>query len=257
MGLENQKFPSEVISLPSEGILYSPESSISSGKIEIKYMTAREEDILTSQNLIKQGVVIDKLLQSLIISPISYDELLVGDKNAIMIAARVLGYGKDYGVSIECPACKTKNDINIDLTTLEDKEIDKSKWVNGLNEFTTTLSISKVEVTYKLLTHKDERAIENELKGLKKMAMKSGVDSEITTRLKNTIVAINGDRNPKTIREFVDNMLARDSFELRDIIRDNTPDVDMDILFTCNSCGHEELMMMPMEVGFFWPQRKR
>lgn len=257
MELEGQKFPSETISLPSHGILYPTDSPLSNGTVEIKYMTAREEDILTSQNLIKQGVVIDKLLQSLVVTPINYEDLLVGDKNAIMVAARILGYGKDYTVTIDCPECKYKNEVLIDLTALEDKKVDMSNWQKGINEFTTVLPISKAEITYKLLTHKDERAIENELKGLKKISMKTGIDSEITTRLKNTIIAVNGDRSQKVIREFVDNMLARDSYELRDVIRQNTPDVDMEILFTCKSCGYEELMSMPIEVGFFWPQRRK
>ncbi len=250
-------YPTEQISLPSKGLLYSTESSLSSGKIELKYMTAREEDLLTSQSLIKQGIVIDRLLQSLIVSPINYEDLLVGDKNAIMVASRVLGYGKSYDVSIDCPDCKFKNEVKIDLTTLEDKKVDFSKWEKGVNEFTFTLPVSKVEVTYKLLTHKDERKIEEELKSLKKISLKTGIDSEITTRLRNTILEVNGDSNLKTIREFVDNMLAIDSRELRDHIRDNTPDVDMDILFSCTSCAHEEVITMPMEVGFFWPQRKR
>lgn len=257
MELEKQKFPSETISLPSKGMLYPIDSPLSNGTIEIKYMTAREEDILTSQNLIKQGVVIDRLLQSLIVTPINYEDLLVGDKNAIMVAARVLGYGKDYNITIDCPDCKFKNDVLVDLTSLEDKKVDMSNWQKGVNEFLFTLPASKVDITYKLLTHKDERAIENELKGLKKISMKSGVDSEITTRLKNTIIAVNGDRNPKVIREFVDSMLAIDSRELREHIRENTPDVDMEILFTCKSCAYEELMSMPIEVGFFWPQRRK
>lgn len=252
-----KNYPTEQISLPSKGLLYAVDSPLAKGVIELAYMSARSEDILTSQNLIKQGVVIDRLLQQLIVTPINYEDLLVGDKNAIMLASRVLGYGKSYEITIDCPECKAKNEINVDLTTLEDKKINMDTWKQGSNEFTFILPTSKIEVTYKVLTHKDEKNIEAELKGLKKVSLKSGVDSEITTRLKNTLVAIDGDRNPKTIREFVDNMLAMDSRELREVIRENTPDIDMDILFTCNQCAHEELMTMPMEVGFFWPQKRR
>ena len=90
------KFPTEVIDLPSKGVLYPKDNPLSSGKIEMKYMTAREEDILTNQNYIKNGTVIDELLKALIVSKINYNDLITGDKNAIMLAARVLGYGKDY-----------------------------------------------------------------------------------------------------------------------------------------------------------------
>ena len=78
------KLPTEKVSLPSKGLLYPKESPLSSGEIEMKYMTAKEEDILTNSNFIKNGTVIDKLLQSMIVTPINYDELLVGDKNAIL-----------------------------------------------------------------------------------------------------------------------------------------------------------------------------
>ena len=93
------KFPTEMVELPSKGYFYSEGHPLSSGRVEIKYMTAREEDILTSQNLIKQGTVIDKLLEALVVDKsIKMDDMLIGDKNAIMVAARILGYGKNYDI---------------------------------------------------------------------------------------------------------------------------------------------------------------
>jgi len=94
-------FPTEVLSLPSKGLLYPKDSPLSKGTIDVKYMTAKEEDILTSQNLIEQGVVIDRLLESVIVTPnVKLGDLLIGDKNAIMIGTRILGYGKDYPITI-------------------------------------------------------------------------------------------------------------------------------------------------------------
>ena len=193
---EKQTFPSEKVTLPSKGLLYPKSSPLSKGVIEMKYMTAREEDILTNQNYIQKGIVIDELLKSLIITPdIDYKDLLVGDKNAIMVAARVLGYGADY-------AFKYNNEEHtINLTEIEDKPFDEKLVVDGKNEFHFTLPASKIEVTFKLLTHGDEKALESEIKGLKKLhKIKT---SDVSTRMKHIITSVNGDSERKTIREFL------------------------------------------------------
>ena len=90
------KFPTQMVTLPSKSWFYDSANPLSSGEVEVKYMTAKEEDILTSQNLIKKGVVFDKLLDALVVSKIKLDDMLIGDKNAVLIAARVLAYGKNY-----------------------------------------------------------------------------------------------------------------------------------------------------------------
>jgi hypothetical protein len=147
--------------------LYPKESPLSKGVVEIKYMTAKEEDILTNQNYIQKGTVIDKLLQSLIVTPIDYNDLLTGDKNAILIAARILGYGKDYEFKYN------EKETTVDLTDLEDKLIDESLIVEGKNEFEYQLPFSKRSITFKLLTQADDTKIQNELKGLKKITFKT------------------------------------------------------------------------------------
>ena len=157
--MSEHKFPSEVIDLPSEGKLYPKEHPCSNGKIEIKYMTAKEEDILTNQNFIKNGTVINKLLQSLIVTPVSYNDLLIGDKNAILIAARILGYGADYTFEYTSPNTGDKEEVTVDLTELDDKELDENLMIEGRNEFAFTLPTSKVEITFKFLTHGDEEKI--------------------------------------------------------------------------------------------------
>ena len=170
------KFPTEVVDLPSKGLLYPKESALSSGKIEIKYMTAKEEDILTSVNLIQKGVVIEKLLESLIVDKsIKVNDLLIGDKNAVLIASRILAYGKEYEVDVE------GRKVEVDLTTLKDKFIDESIVTNGANEFEFELPATKRKVTFKFLTSGDEKEIDKEVEGYKKIG--DGIGYELTTRL--------------------------------------------------------------------------
>lgn len=248
---ETSQFPSAIVNLPSKGWFYPKEHVLASGTVELKYMTAKEEDILTSQNLIKQGVVIDKLLQALLVSKFNFNDLLIADKNALIFHSRVLAYGKDYEVEVTCPECETKNKVVIDLTTIEDKDLDLGKYKQNSNYFEYDLPVSKVKVGVKLLTHGDEKNIESEVKGLKKVS--NTVDKELTTRLKYMIVSVNNNTDNNKIREFVDAMPSRDSLALRKFINEVTPDVKSDFEFTCSECGHEETRRIPMTVSFFWP----
>lgn len=253
--VKSTNFPTEIIPLPSRGLLYPEDHPLANGTIEMKYMTAREEDILTSQNLIKQGVVLDKLFESLIVTPIRYDDLYAGDKNAIMVAARILGYGKDYTVEIDDPFNPgTKQAVTIDLTQIEHKEVDYSLFENRSNEFDFTLPHSKRVVTFRLLTHGLERAIKDELGGMRKQINRSGVDKELSTRLKNIIIAVDGDAGRARINKFVDDELfALDSRALRKYIRDISPDLDMTFVFKSDATGEEKEMEVPMDISFFWP----
>ena len=240
------KFPTEEVELPSKGLIYPKENPLSSGKIEMKYMTAKEEDILTNQNYIKNGTVIDKLLKSLIMDKsVNYDDLIVGDKNAVLIAARILGYGKDYDFQYK------GEDVTINLTELETQYLDESTMVEGKNEFAYTLPHTNTAITYKLLTNRDEKKIEAEIKGLKKLNKQASPD--LSTRLKFMLTSVNGEIENKTIREFVDKyMLARDSRAFREHIRSTQPDIQMTFAFTGES-GTEEDATVPMTAGFFWP----
>ena len=249
------KFHTEIVTLPSQGLLYEEGNPLRSGTVEMKYMTAKEEDILTSQNLIKSGVVIDKLLQSLIVSKIRYDDLLVGDKNAILVAARILAYGKDYEVEVSCPKCGEKSSHVIDLSSFDDKPALEGSHTPNKNEFWFELPASKRKISFKALTSADEKAIEAEMKGLRKLAKISGIDPEMTTRLKYIITSVDGDADLKVIRNFVETeLLSRDSLALRKYIQEVTPELKMEFLFDCPSCGHEEMMAMPLTVSFFWPR---
>ena len=239
------KFPTEVVDLPSNGLLYPKGSPLSSGKIEIKYMTAKEEDILTSANLIRQGVVVEKLLESLIIDKsIKVDDLLIGDKNAVLIASRILAYGKEYEVEVE------GQKIEVDLTKLKDKKLDESVVTNGANEFEFELPATKRKLTFKMLTSGDEKVIDEEIKGYEKI---HGIGYELTTRLKHQIISVDGDSKKASINSFVDNeFLSRDSIAFRTHVSEIMPDVDMTSTFT-DSEGNEKEFTVPMTVTFLWP----
>ena len=253
----NSKYPTELVDLPSEGWFYAKDHPLASGQIEMRYMTARDEDILTSANLIKKGVVLDKLLKSLIVTPCNYDDIITGDKNAIMVAARVLGYGKDYEVGIKCPDCGEKNELIIDLAQLPHKEVDFTEFEKGINEFEFTLPVSKKVITYQLMTGRKDKAMEAELKGIAKFASKNGPGQELTTRLKHQIIAIDGNRDTKAIRDFIENeLMARDSLDLRKTIKASGPDVSMQFRFECDQCAHDEVVDLPIDSGFFWPNTK-
>jgi hypothetical protein len=244
------QLPTETVELPSKGLLYPPESPLASGTIEMKYMTAKEEDILSNQNYIKQGTVFDKLLTSLIVSKVDYNDLLIGDKNAIMIAARVLGYGKEYEVKMQHPITGEEEKVVIDLSQLKNKQVDTNIYKPGVNEFNFTLPASKNDVTFKILTHRDEMLIEQELKGLKKV----NLSGEVTTRLKHCILAVNGDRDKKTVRDFVDNyLLATDARALRAYMKEVTPDLDLTFTFVGSDGYTQEGVDVPIGLSFFYP----
>jgi len=244
------RFPTEVIDLPSKGLVYPESSPLSSGTIELKYMSAREEDILTNSNFIEKGIVIDKLLQSLIVTKIDYNELILGDKNAILYAARILGYGANYDIEVTDKYGK-KIPVTIDLSKLENKKIDESLFTPGKNEFDFILPQSKLNVTFKILNSEDEKNIQEEIKGLKKAFPNDSFD--VTTRLKYTIVAINGDRSMEKIRGFVDNMLITDTRALRKYINEITPDIESIFNYTDSKGDVVEGVSVPLNINFLYP----
>lgn len=244
------KFPTEVIDLPSKGLVYPESSPLSSGTIELKYMSAKEEDILTNQNFLEKGIVVDKLLQSMIVSKIDYNELILGDKNAILVAARILGYGAEYPVEVTDKYGK-KISTTINLSELKDKKVDETLFVKGKNEFNFNLPQSKVTVTFKLLTHGDEGEIDQEIQGLKKIDPKGNF--EVTARLRQMILSVNGDYSKKTIREFIEyGLLAKDSRALREFIGSISPGVDLNYNYVFDN-GVVEDITIPIGTSFFWP----
>ena len=238
------KIPTEIVSLPSKGLLYPETSPLAKGEIEMSYMTAKHEDILTNVNYMRQGTVIDKLLQALIVTPIDYNELLIGDKNAILVAARVLGYGKDYTFTYN------NKEYTVDLSILEDKIVDESLFTRGTNEFNFTLPHSGNNITFKLLTHGDEQKIEAEIKGLQKV--NPNVSTDVTTRLKHMITSVEGKRDQKDIRDFVDNyLIAKDARALREYYNITSPDINL-VYKPEDSNYVGEGIAIPLSLNFFW-----
>ena len=236
--------PTETVELPSKGILYPEGHPLSSGKVEMKYMTAKEEDILTNPNYLKQGNVIDKLLQSMLVTKFNYDDLLIGDKNAIMVAARILSYGKNYDVVVR------GKEHTVDLSLLSNKVFNEEELKKG-NSFEYELPATKNVVTFKLLTHGDEKEIDQEVKGVQKLQKDSF--PEATTRLKHIITSINGNPDKKHIREFVDKyFLAADARSLRHEYNRVSPDLDMKFTYT-DEDGVEKEAALPITMTFFWP----
>lgn len=254
---QHSGFPTEVIDLPSKGYFYPEGHPLSGGSIELFYMCASHEDILTSKNLIQRGTVIDKLLEALIANPsVKYEDLLMGDKAAIMIASRILGYGSKYDIKVKCTQCGFESEHEYDLQNVKPKEIDESLVVKGMNEFKFTLPVSKKEITFKLLTIRDEKQISAEIDGMQKLT-RSQTSSLVTTRMKYAILAIDGNRNRVEIDKFVKTMLAKDAMAFREYARKINPDIEMKFDFMCPKCQYEESgVEVPMDSSFFWPESR-
>jgi hypothetical protein len=237
------KFPTEVVELPSKGLVYPEGHILRSGKVEMKYMTAKEEDILSNQNFISKGIVLDKLLESLTLGKFDIKDLITGDKNAILVASRVLGYGKEYSFTYD------GKEHTVDLSTLENKPFDTSL-ITSKGTFKFILPTSGTEVEFKLLTEKEEQKIDQEIEGLKKINKESSTG--VTTRLKHQIVSIEGNTDKMAIKDFIDNyLLASDSRALRSYIKLVSPDVNLST--KVNIDGVEEDIEVPITLNFFWP----
>ena len=249
--IKKQKFPSEIIDLPSGGKLYGKESPLYQGKIEIKYMTAKEEDILTSANLIKKGAVLEKLMDSLILTPnVKTSDLVTGDKNAIMIAIRILAYGPEYATEVTHPTTEEKITHTFNLADCPfrvlPKDVDYST-----NKFDFQLPVSKTKVTWKLLTGVDDERITAELEAKKKLGALQ--TSGITTRLKHLIVEMDGVSDKNELSEMIDNILSKDSLALRNEIARIAPDVEMTQEVDFPEGGTVDVDI-PLTVNFFWPE---
>lgn len=246
-------FPTEIISLPSEGKGYPADSPLSKGSIEIKYMTAREEEILASQNLIKKGVVLDMLFESIIADKaVNPDDILLGDKNAIVLATRILGYGAQYNVEIATDDMGGKEKVTIDLSKVETNGVDASN-LNSNNEYTFVTPTGKNKIVFKLLTHGDEKKLDVDVKAMQRLN-KGGVSPELTTRYRYMIKSVDGKEDTKSVVDFISNkFLARDTREFRNYIKGLQPDMKMEFDFDNPVTGEKESTPIPMGVGFFWP----
>jgi len=250
------KFPTEIIDLPSHGKLYPDKHPLSNGTIEIKHMTAKEEDILASTNLIKKGIVLDKLLESVVVEKgLDIGDIFIGDKNAILLATRVLGYGADYNLEVNDPFTGEPQKVTIDLSKIQIKEVDFSK-LNPANKYEFTLPSNKMKIVFKLLTHKDEVDIAAELQALQRLSSrtKDAGTSEVSTRLRYMITEVDGNSDRGFINKWVlNNLLARDSKALRKYVKEISPDLDLTYDFTSDITGETEALDIPFGAGFFYP----
>lgn len=249
--------PTEFVKLPSRGQFYSQDSSLyQAEQVEIKYMTAKEEDILTSKSLLKEGVALDRMLQNLLVdSNINIGEMLVGDKNALLVAARATGYGNEYQTSVACPSCKETDTFEFDISEPNVTEYESAIKFHPVektpnNTFLITLPMTNVVVECRLLTGQDEHAMLKEAE----RKLKKKIDSSPTTDwFRSITVAINGDVDPISILSFANQMPARDARFLRVIYSEIVPNIDLTQLFECTNCGYSADMEVPLNLDFFWP----
>lgn len=248
--------PTEFVDLPSQGRFYPEGHPLHNQEsIEIKQMTAKEEDMLTSRTLLKKGIALDRVVQSLIVDKtINTDTLLIGDKNALIIATRVSGYGSEYNTKVACPACAATLEYDFDLN---DSAIYRGGDIhilditdNGDGTFDVLLPRLQTNVTFRLLTGTDEKRLLNN-----KKARNNALEKTITTQLSNILVAVNGDDSQETLQYFIDNMPSMDSRHLRACYRTAAPNIDLTQTFACEECGHEQEMEVPLNADFFWPDR--
>lgn len=245
--------PIEAVPLPSKGKVYEVDSSLYGKEtLEIKAMTAKDEDILTSRALIKKGTVITELLRSCLIDKtIDPTHMLSGDRNAIMTALRVTGYGSEYKVEVECPACGERSGQSFDLTDMPINTLDINPIADGANVFDFTLPVTKLPVKVKFLTGAEEQ----EIMTISERRKKKGIsgDNMITQRLSYSIVEVNGIREKTKIQMFVKNMPARDSLALRRYLDDNEPGIDLSGWMECPHCSESSEVKLPLGASFFWP----
>jgi hypothetical protein len=246
-------FPTQIISLPSEGKCYAESNPLSKGTLEIKYMTAKEEDILSSQNLIRKGIVLDKLFESVVVQPdVNADDLVIGDKNAVFLATRVLGYGPDYEVEVTDPFSGEKQKVTIDLSEIQTKDIDFSI-LNSENRYELELPLSKKKITFKLLTHKDEKDINAETQAMERLSKNKDNSSDVSTRLKYMITSVDGDTDRGNVTRFAKNMLAKDTRAFREYVKTISPDLNLKYDFTSEITGETEALDIPFGISFFYP----
>lgn len=251
------EIPIDAVPLPSKGLVYPAGHPLhNADQVEYRAMTAKEEDILMSQALIKRGTVITELIKSCLINKdIEVQSLLSGDRNALMIAIRSSGYGSLYQPMYNCPSCDFKNEMNIDLNQLSIKSLAIAPTAPGLNSFEYKLPVSGKTIAFKFLNGREEEEIVSEMEVRKKKGLLNS--NVVTSRLLRSIVSIDGNENKSLISRFVQYMPARDSLMLREYMNEHEPGVDMKVEFRCSSCDHYEEVGLPMGASFFWPNYRR
>jgi len=245
--------PTQLVMLPSRGRYPEGHPLHGQDSIEIKYMTAKDEDILTNRSLLKKGLAIDRMVQNIIKdNSINSRSLLVGDRNAIIIHARASAYGSEYKTTIECPSCGESSKWSFDLNDYEEYLGDDFGEAqiqdNGDLTFNITLPLSKIVAVIRPMVGQDEVELLNNGKG------KDVTDDMISGQMKKYVVSFNGYDDAKTVNYVCENMVAADAKYIRQAFQLISPDITMEQQFVCKSCGHEEVMSVPFGTDFFWPE---
>ena len=244
--------PTEFVELPSKGRYYPPGHPLHNQEvIEVKQMTAKEEDILTSRSLLKQGVAIDRVLQSIVMDPrIDVSSLLVGDRNAIVISCRVSGYGSEYTTKIACPACEAKNEYTFDLNEAAvTNSILEGVTQNDDGTFNTVLPKSNLSIDFRLLTGRDEKFLAQG----QTTKNKNKADRMITSQLRGIIVSANDNDTPEALNYVASNLPSMDLKYLREVYKNVQPNIDLTQHYQCEECDYEVDMEVPLTADFFWP----
>ncbi len=245
--------PTEFVNLPSKGKFY-PEGHVLHNveTVEIRHMTAKDEDILTSEALIKKGIVLDRLLHSVLINKtIDVNDLLIGDKNALLIACRIYGYGPDYSTTITCPSCLSTQEFVFNINEWQEKEINLEIKQTPSCTFIVETPLSKVSIEFGLLNTKGVEAIEKIGERNKKLNLPS---STATDFLLAIIKSVNGYDDKVSIQNFINNAPAKDASFIRKSYESINPDIQSISNFTCDNCGSSEVVEVPLDTSFFWPK---
>tara|TARA_R100000808_G_C2154831_1_gene166246 strand:- start:9046 stop:9888 length:843 start_codon:yes stop_codon:yes gene_type:complete len=245
--------PTEFVELPSGGQLYGEDHPLHNvDTVEIRHMTAKEEDILTSETLLKRGMAIDRLVESVMVDKsIKTEDLLIGDKNAILLAARITGFGPQYEVGVTCPSCDTAQEQLFDLSEISQKKR-SLRGVKTTDDGTYTFKLpkTKINIEVRLLTSRDERELSRQLEARKKQRLP---ENTATTLLSAIIVSANGVDDRAQLTKLVEMMPLQDSKHIRTVYDRIKPDIDMEFDFTCTNCSHDGRVTMPLTAEFFWP----
>lgn len=245
---EELKTPYDVIELPSQGLLYKDKLS----KVKIEFLTAMDENILSSPNLSSNpnemiNLLIKNKVKDLNMSP---EDLLDGDRMAILIFLRATAFGHMYQQMVYDPSEEDFVEVEIDLTQLEHKKL-LIKPDNN-NEFDFILPSSNKLVKFKFLTAGDEESIDNYDKELMKRSG-DNISQKITLRLEKCVTEIDGERDKIKISNILKKLPILDSRTLRKYIEKNEPGINMETKGRTQGGGSVSCFLT-LGANFFWPQ---
>ena len=257
--------PTELVFLPSKGLYYPEGHPLHMQEsLEIRQMTAKEEDILTNRSFIKKGIVFDRLLESLLVNKnIRPDDLFIGDKNAVLIVSRISSYGSNYEFDTMCPSCNSKSNKSVDLTeclnySLDNIDQENDKFNKYAYERLATgnilIKLPKTGwiVECRLLTGHDEKLLKQLSESKQKYT--KDTDTSFTEMLSLIIHKIEGEDERSIIAKALNVMPASDALYLKKAFELLSPNIKLNFEFDCSSCGHSQEMEVPITQEFFWPK---